>query len=152
MYKPSPVLPEWRNGRAHRGAWKLRRLLDAQRKRLFTSTPDLNLRPTRSVHHPPAGLVHGFRTGPKVRPIYHYIPESIEAHLAIVFAEMAVNHNVEHQTGWGIDKFVRTNRRYRIVKTKAARESFINKWAELMCMPIRHDVEAARHALEDDAS
>jgi hypothetical protein len=65
---------------------------------------------------------------------------------------MAVSHDVEHQTGWGIDKFVRTTRRYRIVKTKAARESFMYRVAELMCMPIHHDVEAARQVLQDDAS
>jgi hypothetical protein len=82
----------------------------------------------------------------RVRPISHDTPESIEAHLAIVFVEMAVSHDVEHQTGWGIDKFVRTNRRYRIVKTKAARESFMYRVAVLMRMPIHQDVEPAPSA------
>jgi hypothetical protein len=73
-------------------------------------------------------------------------------HLASVFAAMAVSHDVEHQTGWGIDKFVRTIRRYRIVKIRAVRESFMYRVAELMCMPVHHDVEAARQVLQDDAS
>ena len=49
--------------------------------------------------------------------------ESIEAHLSIVFAAMAVSHYIEHQTGWSIKKFVRTARRYRTVKIKAGRQT-----------------------------
>jgi hypothetical protein len=52
----------------------------------------------------------------------------------------------------GIDKFVRTTRRWRIVKTKPARRSFMYRVAELMCTPIHHDIEAARQVLQDDAS
>ena len=54
----------------------------------------------------------------QARPIYHHIRESIEAHLTIVFAALAVRHWIEHQTGWSIKKFVRTARRYRTVKIK----------------------------------
>jgi hypothetical protein len=45
--------------------------------------------------------------------------ESIEACLTIVFADLAVSHWIEHQTGWSIKKFVRTTRRYRTVQIKA---------------------------------
>jgi transposase len=58
----------------------------------------------------------------QARPIYHHIRESIEAHLSIVVAALAVSHWVEHQTGWTIKKFVRTARRYRTVKIKAGRQ------------------------------
>ena len=51
----------------------------------------------------------------QARPIYHHKRESIEAHLTIVFAALAVSHWIEHQTGWSIKKFVRTARRYRTV-------------------------------------
>lgn len=34
--------------------------------------------------------------------------DSIEAHLSIVIAAMAVRHQIETQTGWSIKKFVRT--------------------------------------------
>ena len=57
------------------------------------------------------------------RPIYHHLRESIEAHLSIVFAAMAVSHYIEHQTGWSIKKFVRTTRRYRTVKIKAGNQT-----------------------------
>jgi transposase len=59
----------------------------------------------------------------QARPIYHYTRESIEAHLTIVFAAMAVSHYIEHQTGWSIKKFVRTARRYRTVQIKAGRQT-----------------------------
>ena len=55
----------------------------------------------------------------QARPIYHHTRESIEAHLTIVFAAMAVSHYIEHQTGWSIKKFVRTARRYRTVQIRA---------------------------------
>jgi len=56
--------------------------------------------------------------GLQARPIYHHSRESIEAHLSIVVAALAVSPWVEHQTGWSIKKFVRTARRYRTVKIK----------------------------------
>ncbi|HUO37071.1 MAG TPA: IS1634 family transposase, partial [Mycobacterium sp.] len=34
----------------------------------------------------------------QARPIYHHIRESIEAHLSIVFAALAVSHWIEHHT------------------------------------------------------
>ena len=55
----------------------------------------------------------------QARPIYHRTRESIEAHLTIVFAALAVSHWIEHQTGWSIKKFVRTARRYRTVKIQS---------------------------------
>jgi transposase len=59
----------------------------------------------------------------QARPIYHHKRESIEAHLSIVFAAMAVSHWIEHQTGWSIKKFVRTARRYRTVTIQAGRQT-----------------------------
>ena len=59
----------------------------------------------------------------QARPIYHRTRESIEAHLSIVFAALAVSHWLEHQTGWSIKKFVRTARRFRTVKIQAGRQT-----------------------------
>jgi transposase len=56
----------------------------------------------------------------QARPIYHHKRESIEAHLNIVFAALAVSHWIESQTGWSIKKFVRTARRNRTVQIRAA--------------------------------
>jgi hypothetical protein len=58
----------------------------------------------------------------QARPIYHRTRDSIEAHLTVVFAAMAVSHWIEHQTGWSIKKFVRTARRYRTVQIRAGRQ------------------------------
>jgi transposase len=55
----------------------------------------------------------------QARPIYHHLRESIEAHLSIVFAALAVSHWIERQTGWSMMKFVRTSRRYRTVQIRA---------------------------------
>jgi hypothetical protein len=59
----------------------------------------------------------------QARPIYHRTRDSIEAHLTIVFAAMAVSHWIEHQTGWSIKKFVRTARRYRTVTIQAGKQT-----------------------------
>jgi hypothetical protein len=56
------------------------------------------------------------------RPIYHHKRESIEAHLTIVFAALAVGRLVEERTGWSIRRFVRTARRYRTVQIRAGQQ------------------------------
>ena len=59
----------------------------------------------------------------QARPIYHHIRESIEAHLNIVVAAMAVGHWIEAQTGWSIKKFERTAIRYRTVRIKVGNQT-----------------------------
>jgi hypothetical protein len=59
----------------------------------------------------------------QARPVYHHKRESIDAHLTIVFAALAVSHWIGHQTGWSIKKFVRTARRYRTVQIRAGRQT-----------------------------
>jgi hypothetical protein len=55
----------------------------------------------------------------QARPIYHHQRESIDAHLTIVFAALAVSRWIEDSTGWSIKKFVRTARRYRTIEIQA---------------------------------
>ena len=55
----------------------------------------------------------------QARPVYHRKRDSIEAHLTIVFAALAVSRWIENQTGWSIRKFVRTARRYRTIEIQA---------------------------------
>jgi hypothetical protein len=55
----------------------------------------------------------------QARPIYHHKRESIEAHLTVVFAALAVSRFIEAETGWSIKKFVRTIRRYRTIEIQA---------------------------------
>jgi hypothetical protein len=59
----------------------------------------------------------------QARPIYHHKRESIDAHLTIVFAAMALTHWIEHRTDWSIKQFVRTLRRYRAVQIQAGKQT-----------------------------
>ncbi|MDO5678605.1 MAG: IS1634 family transposase [Propionibacteriaceae bacterium] len=55
----------------------------------------------------------------KARPIYHRLRDSIEAHLSIVFAALAVARWVETTTGVTIKQLVKTLRRYRTIQIQA---------------------------------
>lgn len=55
----------------------------------------------------------------QARPVYHRKRDSIEAHLTIVFAALAVSRRTEAQTGWSIRRFVKTACRYRTVEIQA---------------------------------
>jgi hypothetical protein len=55
----------------------------------------------------------------RARPIYRRKRESIDAHLSIVFAALAVTRFIEDGTGWSIKRFIRTARRYRTVQIRA---------------------------------
>jgi Transposase DDE domain len=55
----------------------------------------------------------------QARPVYHRKRDSIEAHLTLVFAALAVSRWIERQTGWSIRKFVKTARRYRTIQIQA---------------------------------
>ena len=59
------------------------------------------------------------KTDLRARPIYHHKRDSIEAHLTIVMAALAVSHWLERQTGWSIRKLVKTLRRYRSIAVQA---------------------------------
>lgn len=58
----------------------------------------------------------------QARPIYHHLRDSIEAHLSIVFAALAVSRWIEARTGWSIRRFVRTARRYRTIEIQAGEQ------------------------------
>ena len=59
----------------------------------------------------------------QARPVYHRKRDSIEAHLTVVFAALAVSRWIEAQTGWSIRKFVKTSRRYRTIEIQAGRQT-----------------------------
>jgi len=56
------------------------------------------------------------------RPIYHHKRESIDAHLTIVFAALAVTRLIEDRTGGSTRRFVRTARRYRTIQIRAGQQ------------------------------
>lgn len=71
-----------------------------------------------SSYHQLWHVEHSFRMSKhdlKARPIYHHKRESIDAHLAIVFAALAVSHWLESCTGRTIKRLVRELRRHRQV-------------------------------------
>lgn len=49
----------------------------------------------------------------KARPIYHRKAESIDAHLSVVMAAMAVGHVLEERSGLSIKRLVRSLKKYR---------------------------------------
>jgi hypothetical protein len=55
----------------------------------------------------------------RARPIYHYKRESIEAHLSIVMAALAVGRLIEQATDWSINRFVKTLRPCRTITVRA---------------------------------
>ena len=57
--------------------------------------------------------------GLPARPIYRRNRDSIEVHLTIMFAALAVNHWIETTTGWSIERFVGTAGRYRTITIQA---------------------------------
>jgi hypothetical protein len=80
----------------------------------------------------------------QARPIYHRKRDSIEAHLTIVFAALAISRWIEAQTGWSIRKFVRTARRYRIIEIQAGRQTIT------AADPLPDDLRQALDALTRD--
>jgi hypothetical protein len=62
----------------------------------------------QAIHHRKAFRIS--ESDLQARPIYHRKGDSIEAHLTIVFAALAVTHRIETTTGWSIKKFIHTAR------------------------------------------
>ena len=59
----------------------------------------------------------------RARPIYHRKRDSIEAHLTIVFAALAITRFIDNRTGWSLRKFLRTARRYRTVQIRVGQHT-----------------------------
>ncbi|HHU09824.1 MAG TPA: IS1634 family transposase, partial [Intrasporangiaceae bacterium] len=76
----------------------------------------------------------------QARPIFHHKRESIEAHLTVVFAALAVTRHIETATGMSIRKFVKTTRRYREVVI-AAGDQLITA-ADPLPDDLRHAIDA----------
>jgi hypothetical protein len=80
----------------------------------------------------------------QARPVYHRKRDSIEAHLTIVFAALAVGRWIEAQTGWSIRKFVKTARRYREIQIKAGQH--VITAADPIADDLRQALDAINHA------
>lgn len=82
---------------------------------------------------PPEQVIHAYRqllkieksfrmskSDLKARPIYHRKRDSIEAHLSVVMAAMAVGHLLEQKSGLSLKRLVRTLKKYRTFEVKVA--------------------------------
>ena len=94
-------------------------------KGYVTNLPDPTADTVISAYHQLWQVEKSFRMSKhdlQARPIYHRQRDSIEAHLNIVFAALAVSRWIEHHTGWSIKRFVRTARRYRTIEIQAGEQ------------------------------
>jgi hypothetical protein len=82
----------------------------------------------------------------QARPIYHHKRDSIEAHLTVVFAALAISRWLETRTGWSIKKFVQTARRYRTIQIRTGAHTIT---AADPLPNALHTVLAAIHHLDD---
>ena len=86
------------------------------------------------------------KTDLRARPIYHHKRNSIEAHLTVVMAALAVSHWLERQTGWSIRKLVKTLRRYRSIAVQTG-EHILHAGT-----PLDDDTRAAVSAVKNAAA
>jgi hypothetical protein len=71
----------------------------------------------------------------QARPVYHHLRDSIEAHLSIVFAALAVSRWIEQRTGWSIRRFVTTARRYRTIEIQAGDHAPLTRFPAISAKP-----------------
>ena len=91
-------------------------------KGYVTNLPDVTAEFVIDAYHRLFHIEKSFRMSKhdlRARPIYHHKRESIDAHLTVVFAALAVSRWIEQTIGWSIKKFVRTTRRYRTINIQA---------------------------------
>ncbi|WP_452607469.1 IS1634 family transposase, partial [Prauserella oleivorans] len=97
------------------------------------------------AYHQPFQIEKSFRMAKSdlaARPIFHRTRDSIEAHLTIVFAALAVSRWIEDTTGWSIKKFVKTIRRYRTLHIQAG--DYVITAADPLPDNIQHVLEAIK--------
>jgi hypothetical protein len=80
------------------------------------------------------------------RPIYHRTRDSIEAHLTIVFAALAVSRWIEQTTDWSIKKFIKTLRRYRTIQIRAGEHTLT------AADPLPDDIQTVIEAIKTRAA
>lgn len=78
----------------------------------------------------------------KARPIYHHKRDSIEAHLTIVFAALAVTRWLEATTSASIKTLVKQLRRYRTINIQTDDQTITAE------NPLPHDAQTWLHAIQ----
>ena len=80
----------------------------------------------------------------RARPIYHHLRQSIEAHLTIVTAALAMARWLETTTDWSIRRLITTARRYRTITINIAGHTLT------AADPLPPDLTQALHNIHHD--
>ena len=92
-------------------------------KGYVTNLPNPDPETVISAYHRLYNIEKSFRMSKsdlRARPIYHHLRQSIEAHLTIVTAALAMARWLETTTGWSIRRLITTARRYRTITINIA--------------------------------
>jgi hypothetical protein len=117
-------------------------------KGYVTNLPDATAEFVIDAYHRLFQIEKSFRMSKhdlQARPIYHHKRASIDAHLTIVFAALAVGRWIEQTTGWSIKRFVRTARRYRTIQLQAGAHTLT------AADPLPDDLRSALASIRDRA-
>jgi len=118
-------------------------------KGYLTNLPDPDAELVIGAYHRLFQIEKSFRMSKhdlQARPIYHHKRDSIEAHLTIVFAALAVSRWIEETTGWSIRRFVKTARRYQNVQIQ------VGDHVITADRPLPHDLQDAIDRIHDAAA
>ena len=109
--------------------WSINRDLEKRARTLagwkgyVTNLPNPDPETVISAYHRLYNIEKSFRMSKsdlRARPIYHHLRQSIEAHLTIVTAALAMARWLETTTGWSIRRLITTARRYRTITINIA--------------------------------
>ena len=116
-------------------------------KGYVTNLPNPDPETVISAYHRLYNIEKSFRMSKsdlRARPIYHHLRQSIEAHLTIVTAALAMAHWLETATGWSIRRLITTARRYRTITINIAGHTLT------AADPLPPDLTQALHNIHHD--
>ena len=116
-------------------------------KGYVTNLPNPDPETVISAYHRLYNIEKSFRMSKsdlRARPIYHHLRQSIEAHLTIVTAALAMAHWLETSTGWSIRRLITTARRYRTITINIAGHTLT------AADPLPPDLTQALHNIHHD--
>ena len=116
-------------------------------KGYVTNLPSPDPETVISAYHRLYNIEKSFRMSKsdlRARPIYHHLRQSIEAHLTIVTAALAMARWLETTTGWSIRRLITTARRYRTITINIAGHTLT------AADPLPPDLTQALHNIHHD--
>ena len=116
-------------------------------KGYVTNLPNPDPETVISAYHRLYNIEKSFRMSKsdlRARPIYHHLRQSIEAHLTIVTAALAMARWLETTTGWSIRRLITTARRYRTITINIAGHTLT------AAAPLPPDLTQALHNIHHD--